>query len=217
MKKSSIPTRGRTLDHAAAVYDVVEPIVMFGRQAEYNRKIVSLLDLEHDDKILDLGCGTGLNALMLAERGWSVLGVAWAEFAIDLATEAASSRGLDAQFVVGDITSWEPPGVFDLVISTYALPGGEDSRRTLQTAASALAEGGTLIVAEWDRSMAEGWGFDLDELPTPAEIVDMVPGLDIEAAEVRMISDMFEPSDDSWEQHGPAANIAFVRARKPSR
>jgi SAM-dependent methyltransferase len=168
-------------------------------------------------RALDLGCGAGPNALMLAERGWSVLGVDWAEHAVELANETASSRRLGAQFVVGDITSWEPPGVFDLVISTYALPGGEDSRRTLQTATSALAEGGTLIVAEWDRSMAEGWGFDLDELPTPEEIVDMLPGLDIEVAEVRTISDMFEPSDDSWGQHGSAANIAFVRAKKPHR
>jgi SAM-dependent methyltransferase len=166
-------------------------------------------------RALDLGCGTGLNALMLAERGWSVLGVDWAEHAIDLATEVALSRGLDAQFVVADITSWEPPEMFDLVISTYALPGGEDSGQALQTAMSALAEGGTLLVAEWDQSMAEGWGFDLDELPTPEEIVDMLPGLEIEVAEVRTFPDMFDSPDDFRGQHGPDANVAFVRARKP--
>ena len=168
-------------------------------------------------RALDLGCGTGLNALMLAQRGWSVLGVDWAEHAIELATEVVSSRGLDAQFVVADITSWQPPEMFDLVISTYALPGGEDSGRALQTATSALVAGGTLIVAEWDRSMAEGWGFDLDELPTPEEIVDMLPGLDIEAAEVRTIPDMFDSPDDFRGQHGPSAHVAFVRARKPRR
>jgi SAM-dependent methyltransferase len=166
-------------------------------------------------RALDLGCGTGLNALMLAQRGWSVLGVDWVEHAIELATDVASSRGLDAQFVVADITSWQPPEMFDLVILTYALPGGEESRRALQTAVSALAAGGTLIVAEWDQSMAEGWGFDLDELPTPEEIVDMLPEMDIEVAEVRTFPDMFDSTDDFRGQHGPGANVAFVRARKP--
>ncbi len=47
---------------------------------------------------LDLGCGTGLNALMLAERGWSVVGFDWAEHAIELAAQAVRDRGLDATY-----------------------------------------------------------------------------------------------------------------------
>ena len=39
----SIATRGRTLDHAAFVYDFFEPIFMLGKQAEYDQKIVALL------------------------------------------------------------------------------------------------------------------------------------------------------------------------------
>jgi len=113
---------------------------------------------------LDLGCGSGTNALKLAEHGWSVIGVDWAEHAIELATKGAIDRDLDATFVVGDITEWQPPHGFDLVISTYALPGGDESRRALQTAVAALAQGGTLIVAEWDRSMSKVWGFGKDEL-----------------------------------------------------
>ena len=116
---------------------------------------------------LDVGCGTGPNALMLAQRGWSVVGVDWAEHAIELAAQTAADRGLDATFVVGDITGWEPSAEFDLVISTYALPGGDMNRRTLETAQGALAPGGTLIVAEWDRSMAQVWPFGEDELMTP--------------------------------------------------
>ena len=34
MHLDSIPTRGRTLDHAAAVYDALEPILLLGKQAE---------------------------------------------------------------------------------------------------------------------------------------------------------------------------------------
>jgi trans-aconitate methyltransferase len=61
-------------------------------------------------------------------------------------------------FLVGDITEWEPSGTFDLVLSTYALPGGESSRRALATALAALAPGGTLTVVEWDLSMVRRLG-----------------------------------------------------------
>jgi 2-polyprenyl-3-methyl-5-hydroxy-6-metoxy-1,4-benzoquinol methylase len=164
---------------------------------------------------LDLGCGIGTNALKLAAKGWSVVGIDWAERAIELASEAAKQRGLDARFVVDDITSWRPETQFDLVVSTYALPGGEGSRRTLRTAAEALRPGGTLIVAEWDRSMTQAWGFGEDDLMTPQQIAASLPGLAIERAEVREVQDVFASPDGSQGQAGSSANVAFVRARKP--
>jgi SAM-dependent methyltransferase len=164
---------------------------------------------------LDLGCGTGPNALMLAERGWSVVGVDWAGHAIELATQAAADRVLDATFVVGDITAWDPTGEYDLVINTYALPGGDNNCRVLQTALGALAQGGTLIVAEWDRSMGQVWGFAEDDLMTPDQIVALLPGLEIEKAEVRHVENAFPSPGDPRGDGGAAANVAFVRARKP--
>ena len=68
MKIESVPTRGRTLDHAAFVYDFVEPILMLGKQAEYDRHIVSLLELKPGDRVLDLGCGTGVMTRMIADK-----------------------------------------------------------------------------------------------------------------------------------------------------
>jgi 2-polyprenyl-3-methyl-5-hydroxy-6-metoxy-1,4-benzoquinol methylase len=162
---------------------------------------------------LDLGCGSGANALKLAGRGWSVVGVDWAEHAIELARRSAREKGLDAAFTVGDVTTWEPPAQYDLVISTYALPGAEDSKRALQTALKSLAAGGTLLVAEWDRSMAEVWGFGEGELPSPEEIVELLPGVEIEKAEVRRLERAFA-DDDPRAHGGSSANVAFVRARK---
>ena len=36
----SIPTRGRTLDYAASVYDLLEPLCLLSKQAEYDLTIL---------------------------------------------------------------------------------------------------------------------------------------------------------------------------------
>jgi SAM-dependent methyltransferase len=161
---------------------------------------------------LDLGCGSGKNALKLAELGWVVVGVDWADRALGLADVVARRAGLDATFIVADTTKWKPERPFDLVISTYALPGGEDSRRVLATAVDAVAPGGTLIIAEWDKSMAEVWGFDEADFMTPDEIVPLLSGLEIDRAEVRRI-EIFG-KEDPRAYAGTKANVILVRAHR---
>src|SRR4051794_21179659 len=52
--------------------------------------------------VLDAGCGTGENALHLASRGFSVLGVDVAETALAMARAKALERGLAVEFAVAD-------------------------------------------------------------------------------------------------------------------
>jgi cyclopropane fatty-acyl-phospholipid synthase-like methyltransferase len=52
--------------------------------------------------VLDVGCGTGENALCLAARGHDVLGVDAAPVAIERATAKARDRGVEAEFVAWD-------------------------------------------------------------------------------------------------------------------
>jgi SAM-dependent methyltransferase len=52
--------------------------------------------------VLDAGCGTGENALLIASLGLSVLGVDVAETALSIARAKAAQRGIDAEFVPAD-------------------------------------------------------------------------------------------------------------------
>jgi len=52
--------------------------------------------------VLDVGCGTGENALYLAARGHDVLGIDLVEAAVAGAREKAARRGVPATFQVGD-------------------------------------------------------------------------------------------------------------------
>ncbi|MEN6497363.1 MAG: class I SAM-dependent methyltransferase [Thermoguttaceae bacterium] len=59
---------------------------------------------------LELGCGTGTNAVWLAERGFSVTAVDISRVAICRAREKAAARGVPVNFVVGDLRHWERLG-----------------------------------------------------------------------------------------------------------
>jgi ubiquinone/menaquinone biosynthesis C-methylase UbiE len=66
---------------------------------------------------LDLGCGTGENALELARRGLDVWGLDSTPAAIAAAEKKREDRGLAATFVLGDALDLAPLGrTFDTVL-----------------------------------------------------------------------------------------------------
>ncbi len=68
MSFESVPTRGRTLDYAAGVYDLLEPWVMFGQQSKINAEVIEALNIEEHHRILDIGCGTGVVTSAIAKK-----------------------------------------------------------------------------------------------------------------------------------------------------
>jgi ubiquinone/menaquinone biosynthesis C-methylase UbiE len=60
--------------------------------------------------VLDVGCGTGENALHVASRGLPVLGVDVAETALTIARAKAADRGIEAEFAVADALQLEGLG-----------------------------------------------------------------------------------------------------------
>jgi ubiquinone/menaquinone biosynthesis C-methylase UbiE len=53
------PTAGRTLDHAALLYDYLAPLMLLGSEGRLNRSVLAALDLQPGQQVLDVGCGTG--------------------------------------------------------------------------------------------------------------------------------------------------------------
>lgn len=166
--------------------------------------------------LLDLGCGRGTNALALATRGWSVLGVDISPQAVARARREAARRRLDAAFTVGELPGWTSDRRFDLVVSTFALPEGTAGDATLRQAAALVKPGGELVVAEWDISMQETWGWSGLDLFSVERIVRHLPGLEIRTAEVRDLIDLYPEGDPRAEQLATnSAYAAVVRAARP--
>lgn len=59
---------------------------------------------------LELGCGTGTNALWLAERGFQVTAVDISQVAIARAREKAAASGTATRFLAGDLCDWSELG-----------------------------------------------------------------------------------------------------------
>ncbi len=68
-------------------------------------------------RALDIGCGTGTNAITLAEHGWEVTGIDFVRRAILSANAKAQQAGVKPDFRVGDVTRLDDlPGRFDLIL-----------------------------------------------------------------------------------------------------
>lgn len=66
---------------------------------------------------LDLGCGTGMNAITLVKHGWSVTGVDFMPKAIWQACRKTRQAGLQIDYKVGDVTRLEKlAGPFELIL-----------------------------------------------------------------------------------------------------
>jgi SAM-dependent methyltransferase len=68
---------------------------------------------------LDLACGTGRNAIWLAERGWTVTAVDRSVVAIEALRRRAADRGVTVEAVVADLEKGEyriAPGRWDLIV-----------------------------------------------------------------------------------------------------
>jgi SAM-dependent methyltransferase len=55
-------------------------------------------------RALDLGSGTGRNAIYLAGHGWDTVGVEMAGYAVEVARRKAAAQGISPRFVEGDVT-----------------------------------------------------------------------------------------------------------------
>ncbi len=106
----------------------------FGRPrwdtADPRPELTELVSGHQPGRALDLGCGTGTDAIYLANQGWEVTGVDFVPEAIATAQTRARAAGSAASFVAGDVTRLRQAGIsgpFDLLLDIgcyHAVPAG---------------------------------------------------------------------------------------------
>jgi SAM-dependent methyltransferase len=81
---------------------------------------------------LDLGCGSAVWGVRLAQRGWQVTGIDIVEKAIRRARERVEATGVEMRLVRGDVTALREAGVgsdFRLILDTGTFHGLTDAQR----------------------------------------------------------------------------------------
>jgi SAM-dependent methyltransferase len=108
-----------------------------------------LLELERGLAVLDLACGHGRIANRLAERGAYVTGLDATPRFLELAREDAAARGVEVDYVEGDMRAppWE--GRFDRALSWFTSFGyfdDEGNRAVLAAVFRTLKPGGRFLI-----------------------------------------------------------------------
>jgi demethylmenaquinone methyltransferase/2-methoxy-6-polyprenyl-1,4-benzoquinol methylase len=140
-------------------YDLVTVLLSGGQDRRWKRRLVGLAGPVEGRRALDLACGTGDIAFLLAERGALVTGLDLTPRMIELAQAKQSGRTPggpgSARFLVGDMTAL-PFGAarFDVVTTGYGLRNVPDLPLALAEIRRVLAPRGVLVSLDFNRPVS---------------------------------------------------------------
>lgn len=128
-------------------------------------------------RALDLGCGTGTNVITLANNGWEATGVDFIGRAIRQARRKARQAGVEARFLVEDVTRLKGiDGPFNLILDMGCFHNLADENIQAYCAnlERLLAEGGTYLMYGFFSPDDGSTGLNEPQLACLDEILQLV-------------------------------------------
>jgi demethylmenaquinone methyltransferase/2-methoxy-6-polyprenyl-1,4-benzoquinol methylase/phosphoethanolamine N-methyltransferase len=150
-------TEGVTLDHAAKVYDILAPLMTLGLERRYHRLVIQQLALQGNERILDIGCGTGtltrdIAGALTDKKNSLCTGLDAAEKMIAAAKKKASGiPNIHFDAAIAERLPYEN-GSFDAAVSTFFFHHihFELKKKVLAETARVLKPGGRFIIVDVD-------------------------------------------------------------------
>lgn len=155
---------------------------------------------------LELACGEGASAVWLATQGWQVTAIDFSDVAVDRGRTAAREAGVTVGFVVSDVRSYQPNGVFDLVMVFYLHLAGSEQAELVRKLSGLVAPGGTLLYVGHDPSDEDMTQMGL-AVPGPNEVTELLDGFEIDRADITPRQLSFDA--ETWD-----VQDVIVRARR---
>jgi len=143
----------RTYDSRAPLYNAIVRVLSFGGDSEYRRAAVQALDLKPGDRVLDIGCGTGLNFRDIAKAVGPTGLVVGTDLSHGMLSEVEGRPNLRLVQAAASQSVFKP-ATFDAILSTYVISTILDEE-ILGPLCRALKPGGRLVIA--DDTMPPGW------------------------------------------------------------
>jgi 2-polyprenyl-3-methyl-5-hydroxy-6-metoxy-1,4-benzoquinol methylase len=111
--------------------------------------IVSQFGVDEITEIADFGCGPGLYAKRLAERGATVTGIDFSENSLKYAKQVAEKEGLKINYIHANYLDFETSKKFDLItmiMCDFCALSPEQRKRMLKKFFSLLKPGGSILL-----------------------------------------------------------------------
>ncbi len=134
-------------------YDLLYEVKNYDGEVDVLERIFREYAEKPITSVLDLGCGTGNYAHILAERGYKVCGVDLSESMLEIAKNKIQNPSVSVQFLYSDIASLHLGRQFDAAIMMFAVLGYQSTNdmiiKTLENIGDHLKPGGLLIFDVW--------------------------------------------------------------------
>lgn len=173
----------RLFDRTAPTYDLLNDVLSLGLHRLWKRQAVARLQPRPGARIVDLCCGTGDLALLLAERvrpHGRVIGVDGSAAALEQARQRAAERPwLPLEFIHGDVLTLPlTPGAADGVMMAYGLRNLASVAAGLEVMRHLLKPHGRGVVLDFNRPPHPLWAQAqrryLQQVVTPvARVLDL--------------------------------------------
>jgi predicted TPR repeat methyltransferase len=134
----------------SSYYDLLNQGKDYREEVSYVRHLIDKYH-PHGKTVLELGCGTGIHAALLQQRGLHVTGIDKSAEMLKIAR--SKLNGSDLKFIEGDILDFRTHHRFDIVVSLFHvmsyMNNTGDLRKAFDTAGSHLESHGLFIFDCW--------------------------------------------------------------------
>lgn len=138
-------------------------------------KLVKFAGVAAGQRVLDVGCGTGVVAITAARRGAEVCGLDLTPTLVEIARHHAEVAGVDVDFREGDAEELPyPDGSFDVVLSQFGHIFAPRPAVALREMLRVLKVGGRIAFSTWPPEHFTGqmFTFIASYLPSPPPGID---------------------------------------------
>lgn len=145
-------------------------------------ELIAFIQSHLAGRALDLGCGTGTNAITLARAGWEVIGVDFIGSAIKEGRKKAQQAGVKVDLREGDVTHLENiAGPFDLVLDIGCFHNLTQPGKTayLKQLVKLLAPQGVFLLYGFIASVeSDKRGIKTEDLASMAQLLELIERVD---------------------------------------
>jgi ubiquinone/menaquinone biosynthesis C-methylase UbiE len=128
------------------IYSFIDTPEANQKQVEFIEKA---LGLEKGHKILDLACGQGRHAILLAKRGYNITGLDYSEYLLSVARKRAENEKVKINFMKGDMRELPFENEFDAIymfFTSFGYFSDKDNFKVLKEVSRSLKKGGKFLI-----------------------------------------------------------------------